>query len=68
MVGTGGSTAKMDVWRGRQQAGEAIGTGIPVHVGEAGMAPEARDSVPATRWASTPSTSPSEHSPTRAVA
>ncbi len=48
VVSTGGSTAKMDVWQRAATGWEAIGTGIPVHVGEAGMAPEARDSVPAT--------------------
>ncbi len=48
VVGTGGSTAKMDVWQRSATGWQPVGTGLPVHVGEAGLAPEARDSVPAT--------------------
>lgn len=48
VVGTGGSTARMDVWQRGPSGWQAIGTGIPVMVGSAGMAREARDNVPAT--------------------
>ena len=48
VVSTGGSTAKMDVWQRSATGWQPVGTGIPVHVGEAGMAPEARDTIPAT--------------------
>jgi len=48
VVSTGGSTAKMDVWQRGDNGWEPVGTGIPVHVGSAGMAPESRDDVPAT--------------------
>ena len=48
VVSTGGSTAKMDVWQRAATGWQPVGSGIPVHVGEAGMAPEARDDVPAT--------------------
>lgn len=48
VVSTGGSTAKMDVWQRDTNGWEPVGTGIPVHVGSAGMAPQSRDDVPAT--------------------
>ena len=48
VVGTGGSTAKMDVWQRGAVGWQAVGTGIPVLVGSAGMAPRARDGIPAT--------------------
>ena len=48
VVGTGGSTAKMDVWQRGATGWQAVGTGIPVLVGSAGMAPRARDGIPAT--------------------
>ena len=48
VVSTGGSTAKMDVWQRGVNGWEPVGTGIPVHVGSAGMAPQSRDDVPAT--------------------
>ena len=48
VVGTGGSVGKMDVWQRGPTGWQAVGTGIPVHLGSAGLAPEARDSVPAT--------------------
>ena len=48
VVGTGGSTAKMDVWQRGATGWQPIGTGIPLLVGSVGMAPEARDNVPAT--------------------
>lgn len=38
----------MDVWQRGATGWQAVGTGIPVLVGSAGMAPRARDGVPAT--------------------
>ena len=48
VVGTGGSIGKMDVWQRGAAGWQPVGTGIPVHLGSAGLAPEARDNVPAT--------------------
>ena len=48
VIGTGGSTGKMDVWQRGAAGWQPVATAIPVHVGSAGLAPEARDSVPAT--------------------
>lgn len=48
VVGTGGSVGKMDVWQRGPAGWQPVGTGIPVHLGSAGLAPEARDNVPAT--------------------
>jgi len=48
VVGTGGSDAKMDVWQRGPAGWQPVGTGIPVLIGSAGMAPSARDGVPAT--------------------
>ena len=48
VVGTGGSNGMMDVWQRGATGWQAVGTGIPVHLGSAGLAPAARDSVPAT--------------------
>ena len=48
VVGTGGSTAKMDVWQRGATGWQPVAAAIPVHIGEAGLAPEARDTVPAT--------------------
>lgn len=48
VVGTGGSLGKMDVWQRGVTGWQPVGSGIPVHVGSAGLAPEARDNVPAT--------------------
>lgn len=48
VVGDGGSTAKMDVWQRDAAGWQPVGTAIPVYVGSAGLAPEARDNVPAT--------------------
>ena len=48
VVGTGGSLGKMDVWQRGPAGWQPVGTGIGVHLGSAGLAPEARDSVPAT--------------------
>ena len=48
VVGTGGSTAKMDVWQRGPAGWQAVGSGIQTYVGSAGLAPKARDTVPAT--------------------
>lgn len=50
VVGTGGSTAKMDVWQRGAAGWQPVdgGVGIPTHVGSAGLAPKAKDAVPAT--------------------
>ncbi|MEI7913900.1 MAG: L,D-transpeptidase family protein [Mycobacteriaceae bacterium] len=48
VVGTGGSMGKMDVWQRSATGWAPVGTGIAVRVGSAGLAPEARDNVPAT--------------------
>jgi len=48
VVGTGGSTAKMDVWQRSAAGWQPIAIGIPTHIGSAGMAPESKDDVPAT--------------------
>ena len=50
VVGTGGSNAKMDVWQRGATGWQPVdgGIGIPTFVGSAGLAPKARDTVPAT--------------------
>ena len=48
VVGTGGSNAKMDVWQRGPTGWQPVGSGIPTLVGSAGMAPKAKDAVPAT--------------------
>ena len=48
VVGTGGSNAKIDAWQRGPAGWQPVGTGIPALVGSAGMAPKARDGVPAT--------------------
>lgn len=48
VVGIGGSNAKMDVWQRGTTGWQPVGSGIPVLIGEAGLAPKARDGVPAT--------------------
>ena len=48
VVGTGGSNAKMDVWQRAATGWQPVGSGIPTFIGSAGMAPKARDAVPAT--------------------
>lgn len=48
VVGTGGSAGKMDVWQRGPAGWQPVGTGVGVHLGSAGLAPEARDNVPAT--------------------
>lgn len=48
VVGTGGSTAKMDVWQRTENGWQPIGSGIPVHVGANGMVPQSHDGEMAT--------------------
>ena len=48
VVGTGGSDAKIDVWQRGPVGWQPVGVGIPALVGSAGMAPRARDGIPAT--------------------
>jgi len=48
VVGTGGSNAKMDVWQRGPTGWQPVGSGIPTLIGSAGMAPKAKDTVPAT--------------------
>jgi L,D-peptidoglycan transpeptidase YkuD (ErfK/YbiS/YcfS/YnhG family) len=50
VVGTGGSNAKMDVWQRGAAGWQPVdgGIGIPTLVGSAGLAPKARDTIPAT--------------------
>ncbi len=48
VVGTGGSAGMMDVWQRGATGWQPVGAGIPVNLGSAGLAPAARDTVPAT--------------------
>ena len=48
VVGTGGSQGKMDVWQRGATGWQPVGAGIPVFLGSAGLAPRARDNIPAT--------------------
>src|SRR5437588_9928539 len=48
VVSTGGSNAKMDIYQRSGAGWQALVSGIPTHVGSAGMAPQARSGVPAT--------------------
>ena len=48
VVGTGGSTAKMDVWQRGPGGWQPVGTGIAVRIGANGMAPQASDGNMAT--------------------
>ena len=48
VVGTGGSQWKMDVWQRGATGWQPVGAGIPVFLGSAGLAPRARDTIPAT--------------------
>lgn len=43
VVGVGGSNAKMDVYERTGAGWQAVGVGIPAHVGSAGMAPQTHD-------------------------
>ncbi|MCV6965002.1 hypothetical protein BST27_10295 [Mycobacterium intermedium] len=48
VVSTGGSNAKMDVYQRTAAGWQPLETGIPTHVGSAGMAPQAKSGYPAT--------------------
>jgi L,D-peptidoglycan transpeptidase YkuD (ErfK/YbiS/YcfS/YnhG family) len=48
VVSTGGSNATMDIYQRTGTGWQALRTGIPTHVGSAGMAPQAKSNVPAT--------------------
>jgi L,D-peptidoglycan transpeptidase YkuD (ErfK/YbiS/YcfS/YnhG family) len=48
VVGTGGSTAQMDIYQRTTAGWQPLKTGIPTHVGSAGLAPQARSGYPAT--------------------
>lgn len=48
VVGTGGSDGKMDAWQRGAGGWQPVGVGIPVLLGSAGLAPRARDTIPAT--------------------
>ncbi|WP_144206234.1 L,D-transpeptidase family protein [Mycobacterium tilburgii] len=48
VVGIGGSNATMDIYQRTAAGWQALRTGIPTHVGSAGMAPQAKSGVPAT--------------------
>jgi L,D-peptidoglycan transpeptidase YkuD (ErfK/YbiS/YcfS/YnhG family) len=48
VVSTGGSTATMDIYQRTAAGWQPLVTGIPTHVGSAGMAPQAKSGVPAT--------------------
>ncbi|MGB9225604.1 L,D-transpeptidase family protein [Mycobacterium sp.] len=48
VVSTGGSNAKMDIYQRTTSGWQPLKTGIPTHVGSAGMAPAAKSGYPAT--------------------
>jgi L,D-peptidoglycan transpeptidase YkuD (ErfK/YbiS/YcfS/YnhG family) len=48
VASTGGSNATMDIYQRTAAGWQALRTGVPTHVGSAGMAPQARSGVPAT--------------------
>jgi L,D-peptidoglycan transpeptidase YkuD (ErfK/YbiS/YcfS/YnhG family) len=48
VVGVGGSNAKLDIYQRAGTGWQPIATGIPAHVGSAGMAPHAKSGYPAT--------------------
>ncbi len=48
VVGTGGSNAQMDIYQRTAAGWQPLVTGIPTHVGSAGLAPQAKSGVPAT--------------------
>jgi L,D-peptidoglycan transpeptidase YkuD (ErfK/YbiS/YcfS/YnhG family) len=48
VVSSGGSNATMDIYQRTTSGWQALKTGIPTHVGSAGMAPQAKSEVPAT--------------------
>ena len=48
VVSTGGSNATIDIYQRTGTGWQALRTGVPTHVGSAGMAPQAKSGVPAT--------------------
>jgi L,D-peptidoglycan transpeptidase YkuD (ErfK/YbiS/YcfS/YnhG family) len=48
VVSTGGSNATIDIYQRTAAGWQALRTGVPTHVGSAGMAPQAKSGVPAT--------------------
>src|ERR1700741_3710513 len=48
VVSTGGSNATMDIYQRTTAGWQPLATGIPTHVGSAGMAPQAKSGVPVT--------------------
>lgn len=48
VVSSGGSTAQLDVYQRSATGWDALQSGIPAHIGSAGLAPRARSGVPAT--------------------
>ncbi|OBH97115.1 L,D-transpeptidase [Mycobacterium sp. E2733] len=48
VMSTGGSNATMDIYQRSAAGWQALRTGVPTHVGSAGMAAEAKSGVPAT--------------------
>jgi L,D-peptidoglycan transpeptidase YkuD (ErfK/YbiS/YcfS/YnhG family) len=48
VVSTGGSNATMEIFQRTTSGWQSLRSGIPTHVGSAGMAPEAKSGVPAT--------------------
>ena len=48
VMSTGGSNATMDIYQRTAAGWQALRTGVPTHVGSAGMAPQAKSGVPAT--------------------
>ena len=43
VVGTGGATAKMDVWQRGAKGWQPVATAIPAHIGANGMVPQSHD-------------------------
>src|SRR6201996_6659855 len=48
VVSTGGSNATIDIYQRTAAGWQPLRTGVPTHVGSAGMAPQAKSGVPAT--------------------
>ncbi len=48
VVSTGGSNATIDIYQRTATGWQPLRTGVPTHVGSAGMAPQAKSGVPAT--------------------
>ncbi len=48
VVSTGGSNATIDIYQRTATGWQALRTGVPTHVGSAGLAPQAKSGVPAT--------------------